>query len=229
MFKYDSDKVGRFIGSYLGYWIKTIPSGVLFHVVEGSGKLRLMLEVLEDTTTPQLRDAIPVALEWRDRILSWQGPHTGGGGNQFLMSLDRDHKRGQTYMEIADAINKKVETYLYQHFEFDQEYQTALPTFKTWGDQGDWLHSKDVPERLGRSFALFHARGLLQAIRVKDAEIDGFLKYGLKRISEGESPFEIGYPVSKDKVIATLKSWRGSKKYKLLQKIESEVEAMLNP
>jgi len=42
-----------------------------------------MIQVDEDTTSDDLRKAIPMALMWRDRLLEWQGPWMDGGDNSL--------------------------------------------------------------------------------------------------------------------------------------------------
>lgn len=225
--------------------------GVLIDAIEEGGKVSIVLKLTEDTTSKQIKDSIPLVLKWRDRLMEWQGIWLHGGNNLFLIKLDEYHKGGRSYAELAEKINARIAEYLRQHFEFEREYQAALPKFKTWGDYLDWLHAeddaeddpRDNPKRLEKAFALDHARNLLEGIRYQDdvkaegrkkkgkrpnkerpKDIDAILAEGLKRIAEGKPPFDEDYPVDAERVKATLKSWRGSKKHKILKAKEREWE-----
>jgi len=52
----------------------TCGSGVYIHIIEFDGRLRVMIEAGEDAGHKELRKANSLALEWRDRLLAWQGP-----------------------------------------------------------------------------------------------------------------------------------------------------------
>ena len=56
------------------------------------------------------------------------------------------------------------------------------------------------------------ARLILRSMRLSDQEIDDFIRTGLERIGEGYPPFEEGYPVSREKMISTLRYWRSKRK-----------------
>jgi hypothetical protein len=86
-----SEKASRFEGANFGLPLAS-ENGVLFRIIEIDNWLRVMIEVDEDTTSKDVRRAIPLALEWRDRLLQWQGPWLQG--NKRKKKIRFDHFAG---------------------------------------------------------------------------------------------------------------------------------------
>lgn len=65
-------------------------SGVLIHIIEMDGRLRVMIDVDDDATHENLRSATTIALLWRERLLEWQGPRRI---SDQILYLERFHNR----------------------------------------------------------------------------------------------------------------------------------------
>ena len=250
-----SDKAAQFEAAHFDWMMSQDTPGVKINIIEkDGGTLAVMIEILEDTTTKQIKDVIPLVLAWRNRLMEWQGIWQHGGKNLFLIELDDLHKGGMSYAELANGLNKRIEKYLYKYADFYKEYQAIFPKFKTSGDYWTWLHAEnhlignnppgDNDSRLCKSGGLEYARQLLEAIRYQETDrdkgkikkskrpkkkmqkdIDAILKTGLERIAKGQKPFEKDYPpIDGDRVKATLKSWRISTKYKIFKRERTQAE-----
>lgn len=192
-------------------------NGVLIYLLKQDGRLHVMIEVGEDSTARNIQSAIPLACEWRDRVMEYQGAWQGGGDNQFLEMLHYMNKGGVSYAELAKRINAKFESHLREAIAFDAELRKVLPRLKT---QGDYLFWSTSSEQKYNPFSLDHAKGLLKAIRIRDDEIEIAIKDGEENIRAGKEPFKVGYPVSQRKVIETLRTWREGLKHKSIEKRE---------
>jgi len=186
-------------------------SGVFLQFVEIDNWIRVMIQVDEDTTSDDLRKAIPMALMWRDRLLEWQGPWMDGGDNPFLEKLSERQKSGESYKDLANRINQQATMWVHGHVVYNKELEAVKHSFKTMFDFYMWK-SESNP------FSLDHARHLLRAVRLKDDEIDELLRTAVDNVQSGKPAFEAEYPVSRDKLISALRLWRGGRKHKVLAK-----------
>lgn len=192
-------------------------SGVLMRFIELDRWIRVMIEVSEDTTSQQLREAIPLALEWRQRLLMWQGPWMGGGDNPFLEQLNYRQKNGESYRTLSEGINQRVSTLIQEFVGYSHEYNSVKHEFKTMSDFYSW-RPKSNP------FSLEHARDMLRALKLKDKDIEPQLRKALENAESGLPLFEVEYPVSREKLIATLRGWRQGLKHKIQQGIDLETQ-----
>jgi hypothetical protein len=209
-----SEQAMRFQGTYWNLPFVS-DSGVMVRFIEIDKWLHLMVEIDEDTTSEELRKAIPMALSWRDRLLNWQGPWLRGGDNPFLEELLACQESGETYSNLAERINKRISAYLSEYNQYLLEYEKMRPSFKTMGDFYSWK-----PKSNG--FSLDHARGVLSALGYKKAIIEDLLLAGLENIRAGRPAFEKNYPVSREKIIGVIRRWRIGKKHKIIKRDEEE-------
>jgi hypothetical protein len=188
-----------------------LPYHPLVRVANGFHRpLSVVIEVDEHTTSAEIREAIPIALRWRDHLLEQQGPWIWGGDGGFLYELDRLHKCGTKPKELAEHINKRLAEQVKQSWSFSQESARIQTTLQTEAEYADWLYSEAHPDRLLASKSLYRAKGLLEAVRIED-NIDELLTGALARVEAGYPPFEKGSPVSAYRITATLKAWRLSR------------------
>lgn len=195
--------------------VKNLPpiisdSSVFIRLVEIDDWVRVLIEVDEDTTSDDLRKAVPLALLWRDKLLELQGIWMKGGNNPFLEVLSLEQNAGESYTNIANRINKRIESLLIEHENYLNDLEANKIKFKTMFDLYLWKSHFN-------QFSLSHARDLLKALKLKNSEIDEILKFGLENIRMGKPAFEKEYPVSRDKIISTMKTWRKGKKHKIIQ------------
>lgn len=210
-----SEKAGKFQG--MNFHVPAVSdSGVLMRFVEIDDWLRVMIEIGEDTTSDDLRGAISLALLWRDKLLEWQGPWMRGGDNPFLEELSDRQKSGQSYNDLANRINQRAAAYLQEFASYLKEFEAVKHSFKTMFDFYMWQPKHN-------RFSYEHACGLLRALRLKDTEIEDLLRIGLENVQAGNPAFEPGYPVSREKLISTLRNWRRGVKHKTLLKLRANL------
>jgi hypothetical protein len=182
----------------------------MVRVIELDGWLRVMIEVGEDATFESLRKALPLSLRWRGQLLAYQGPWMRGGDNRLLQRLHEMQQSGESYSELADQVNRKVSELLEEWTRHRAEYKLAKQQIK---DPLDWItwHPSTDP------FALERARTFLSALSLKHREIEVQLQAGLERIEGGLAPFEKDYPISREKMISVLRTWRLGKKHESIK------------
>jgi len=210
-----SDKAIAFIMQNLHDLSIRTESGVVIHVIEkDNNKLQIMIGVGEETTSEALHDAIPLAIDWRNRLLEWQGRQPTST-DVFLFELHRLNQEGTSPAELAKQINQKVAGYLREYHQYWQERAAMLPQIRGGLGLLRWALNAGFDP-----FALHHARDLLRAIGFRDDEIGLHFTHGLKRIDDRETPFLVGEPVSGDKVREKLRYWRKNKKYQISDSLE---------
>jgi hypothetical protein len=204
-----SQKALQFQGAHFGKPIFS-DTGVQIHFVEMDNWLRVLIEVGEDTTSDNLREVIPLALSWRDRLLEWQGPWFHGGDNLYLEEISMRQEAGESYSQLAEAINNTITANLVDFHKLLQEFEqmrhqpTTAMEFHLW----NLKHNR---------FSYEHARGLLEGLRFDSGEIETLLQAGIESLQAGEPAFEKGYPVSREKLISVLRVWRQGRKHNLIK------------
>ena len=203
------------------YWDKSFAteSGMLIRFVEIDGWLRVMLEIDERTTNQNIREAAPLLLEWRDRLIDFQGAWNGGGENHFFERLSDMQKHGYSYARLAERLNKQIEKHLNGYIAYRQEVDAIHPEEKNKHDKDIfynifWLGMKS------NSSSLTHAQGVLESLHYKKEDILEIIKDGLESLANGKSIFSKDYPISKFKMIEALRTWRSGKLHLAIQKQE---------
>lgn len=215
-----SEKAGKFQSAHIEIPFAS-EAGVLIRFIEIDNWIHVMMDVGEDTTTQDLRDTIPLALTWRDKLLEWQGAWLGGGDNQFLEELSSRQEYGESYSELAKRINQTVTELLKEFNEYLIEFEAARSNFVTMLDFYLWKSKAN-------QFSLDQAQDILKALRLKDDEIKEMLQVGLKNIQSGEQAFEEEYPLSKEKLRTTLRSWRQGRKHLIAKQMQEEQRQKLD-
>ncbi len=172
-------------------------------VVDNNGYLQVMIAVGEQTKHETLEKAIPLALQWRERLLKYQG--FGTYNERFLEKLGRRSERGESYQKLADWINCEVADHLKVAFKHWQKANTIMVGWEHWQQR--------ILSESAMATEIAIIRQLLKAIRLEDHKIESLWQEGLDRIANGLPPLEVSknYPVTRRKVIDTLKTWRGRK------------------
>ena len=207
-----SKKVLRFKGANQD--LRITGEGFIIWVVEMDGWLRIMPDIQEDATYENLREAIPLVLQWRDRLMEWQGPWLHGGDNSLLFRLHQRHEHGESYASLAEMINQKSTEYLIEYVQFLRDLNVALPKIKTEGDL--FWFSKDHDFK---DYSLFKARNLLIGVRLKEDYVDQVLDDEVNNLIEGNPPsFMKNFPVTGVKIGRILRTWREGKKFQSINK-----------
>ena len=188
-------------------------SGVLIKIFEVYDWLQVMISVGEDTTHDALREAIPLALEWRNRLLKWQGPRISGGEGEFFLRFNWYKEHGRSHAQLAAMINKNLSNYLKEYNSYIEEYEEVSQNSESSIDIFQW-------EFKSNPFAFNHAKNLMILVGFSEEEATLILNDEYKSIKEGTPQFFDNYPVTREKVINLLRRWRRGKKYKALKNKE---------
>ena len=200
-----------------------VKSNVFLHAIEIDGRLKLMIEVGEDTRAEQLRKVIPYALDLRDKLIEFQGAWSFGGPNAFFEHLSSLKDSGLTYTEIAERLKSRVEEHLREAVAFDDEFRKALPTLKTYGDYYSWAYGEDGIHTRFNPHSFDHAKYILENIGITENAINEWLKEGIENIRAGKAPFSQN-PITRRKLIQLLRTWRKGKKHKSIRVIEEKAK-----
>ncbi len=213
-----SSKAGRFQSTY---WDKPIAteSGMLIRFVEIGGWLKVMLEIDERTTNQDIRDAAPLLLEWRDRLIDFQGAWNGGGENNFFERLSYMQKHGYSYARLAERLNKRIEEHLNGYIAYRQEVDAVHPEEKSNHDKDIFYHVFWLGMN-SNSSSLTHAKAVLESLHYKQEDILEIIKSGLESLVNGKSIFSKNYPISRPKITEALRTWRKGKLHLAIQKQE---------
>ncbi|MGI8424176.1 MAG: hypothetical protein ACR2NO_08730 [Chloroflexota bacterium] len=202
------------------------PRGGRIHMVEQHGRVRVMLEIGQDDTAEVLRDAIPLAIQWRRLLKECQGaPAAVGGSTELLALLDVMQSSGnKSYQDIADRINVRVTALLRTWWEFRRDTQDGVTQYidapadvelllRDLVSYRNILLSEGEPDAESgpvdrRQFALAHARGLLEIVLPTQKAASQVIADAQNRLAGGKSPFGPGYPVSGPRIRELLRHWR---------------------
>jgi len=158
-------------------------------VEDAGGRLRVGLEMQDDTTSRAARAAIPLLALWRDRLLEFQGAALTRPGVFLLEVFTRAIDNGQmTPAQIAEKFNLEIVNSVRAYFadmNQTQRLNTAHTLLRLWG----------MTDRA--------ARNLLYA--------------ALQELDAGRAPFEQGAPISAEMVRTKLNTWRRGKRHQAMR------------
>lgn len=207
-----SNKAGRFITQNSN--IPLCESEVLIRIIEIDNWLRVVIEVGENATHENLRKANTLALEWRDRLLDYQGPWFGGGTNYFKESLFRKHERGKSYSEIAKMLNDRILEYIINDLENKrriEKIQQELGEKATFIDFLKYQKDNNCMDLFFFSFE--HAKDILREFSMKEMKIEGFITEIISCLQNGETPALDEFLISKRMVVDLIINWKKGKKH----------------
>lgn len=181
--------------------------GIPIHVVEMGDRLIVMLEICNEAIHDKIRVAVKEALEWRDRINNLQGPAIDTAELPFLERLHRRHREGESYADLAKWINRRLSNDLCNHEE---------PA----GQSKIGRRQDNAPPPLD------DIEKMLTLLRFSEETIENYIQDGLSLIQQGIPPFDHGneYPVTRNKIIYLLRSWRESIEHFYLSDHSGSVE-----
>lgn len=76
-----------------------------------NGRLCIVVEPGEKTTSRELHTAVPLVMQWRDRLNEFQG-RIAVEQNSLLLSIQEHLADGKTYAEIAEIANLRIAEWL---------------------------------------------------------------------------------------------------------------------
>lgn len=166
-----------------------------------------MIDVPENATKRQIKAAIPRALDWRDRLIKFQGRMGLYDASCLLRYIENDlnpprKSNRYTYAEIAEGINAKIAEYLLEYKGKPLPSSISENPYKKILDLYLFGEVDRVPDPLDRAYQL------MKIVRMPDIKIDVLISEGIKNIEGGDEPFGIGSPISRLKVIKVMNAWR---------------------
>lgn len=197
-------------------WFLEGETGIYFRLVEINGRVKLVLEIGDNTTNQGIRDIAPLALEYRDLIEDCQLAEIAldlvkriqhpNSKNELLTHLALRQQNGESYAKLAKFINDNFSKCLYI---FSKYQQTRARTID------DLIEENQHRNLFVLLSGTFYSEDLFT-----------ILKEGVENINSGNPPFEEGYPVSREKMIEVLRTWRKSKYYLAIQEKLSKTKKM---
>lgn len=209
-----SDRVEQFENIYKNKDLLVSESGVIIHTVETlSGPLRIMIDVAENATTEKLRNAIPLALKWRDNLIEFQGRYGLYEDDSlfFQIGADLKHRRAiqlypenpeVTYTEVARAINSLLIDWFLE--SFNKPPKSNPPMYRKQLDMYIKGENQIIPNPIER------CRKLLTVLRFSENQVKEIEDECIIAIRNGEV-IPDDYPVNRRKLRESLQWFRGKK------------------
>jgi hypothetical protein len=169
-----------------------------------------MIELSDSVTSDDLRSAIPLALQWRDWLKAQRGPDWVRVTEALTLLCTENKRNGVSYAQLAARTNDHIAGLLRDWLEYTRLRDEARTIQGATFDEVRWLidNGQVAPERGKWCGALSDAHRSLEVFGFTAADIEMQLSAGIERIQQGEPPFERGYPVNRNRVIAVLRTWR---------------------
>ena len=214
-----SDTVEEFVSQNADLAQKS-EEGVIIHIFETMiGPLRIAIDVDGDITKTKLEKSISLALDWRKRLTQYQGNTWIYSDYRLLRLIDENMlikdetlaKKSSSkyarstmfydrfsYADIAIAVNELISRWMYESINITHASIEDPPGFKILNLFLAEIENR-IPDAKERSYKL------LKVFRMGDNNIKQLLDAGVSNIHAGLLPFEKDYPLSRDKVIRTMR------------------------
>lgn len=177
-----------------------VPRGGWIHLVEVSGRVRVIGERAENATAEGWEELGRLAAVWQERLLARQGPTPPA--NRFMELLSEEQKHRGDYVDLRQEIVDMLARCLRRWAKnaTDSRLQRAR------------REAEDV-EQTGRTSGTVSRRLLiyyevLSALGLSFEEIEASALQGLERIKRGEPPFGPDQPFKRDDLVEALKTHR---------------------
>ena len=180
---------------------------------EGYGHVRMFIEIKDRTAVDDIKKGWREIHTWRDLLQEWQGPWTYSGDDNFYRRLHDRQIRGESYADLAESLNRKVEKDLREYVNDCRIWNKVQPALKTEQDIRVW-ESVGVELGFEGGYGLIEAKQPLWIMGLKEKEIDDFCQETIESLEQGEAPFwTVGprpyeEPITRDHVITRLRIWR---------------------
>jgi hypothetical protein len=183
--------------------LPNVIGGTRIDVIEIDGWLRVVLEVGEWATDNDIRTASKHLIDWRDRLIQYQGLWPGWSlpEIEYRSRLEERDKAKHSYANTANNFNRTVANLLEQYCA----YRTAGLAPDNPEDLGRWFH-EHLP---GNPFMLAEVKRMLGIWGLEEKIADE----AVERILNGEPAFEAGYPLEKSKCREAIRTWRQMKEH----------------
>lgn len=148
----------------------------------------IALRLSPAVTQAQLKASLPSVLAWRDGLNAFQGPWIWGARNQLLEQMHTEQAEGCSYARWAERLNTDLARNLNAHHQ-GANWPAGLYA---------------ISPQTGRA----RAGRLLRDLGFGDQEAEEVVAGALDRLARGQDAFLEDQPVSRDRVIALLRTWR---------------------
>lgn len=203
---------------------------VRLEVMERQGRLFVVMELNEDTTTSDLKKAITIALTWRNRLMEYQG--VSHDLESTILTLLHDlHRAGCSYRQLAEMVNMAIGNSFgnaLQQISRDRSAKVVLEQeLAGLTDLADARGAGDLAEYL----AIRSAYLLLYVLRYQEdratnscrekrkrvekdrlEDIARVFDYMVEQFSKGEALCKKDYPFDDYRIETTLRRFRGARK-----------------
>lgn len=206
-----NDKVIAFY-EYLGEHDSTLfdqISDSIVTVVEQEYGLAAVLVVDERTTSSEIRDSIPLALQLRDRVIEWQSYRVP----YYVVDLFEMKTHGYSYRAIAEYVNRTIENHLTEIID-KRDLKLQLAKFDAdhkhdrHNDFAQVLPPNEVTTWWDVSIHTSVVKAMLQALRFAEDDIDHLVSEWLHLLENDKESFRLSPPISRTKLIAAMKYWQ---------------------
>jgi hypothetical protein len=179
--------------------------GVVVRFREGHGAegwLEMDLVIGEDTGIDAIRLSWGLVRQWHERLSEYQARQGLRGDDAFYQDVWFCHERlKQPYEDIARTINETIGECFREYAAYESECEASKRRFGSRLDAYLWRSEND-PSRLD------HALDLMRLAGVEQWERWEYVRSGLARLAEGESPFRTDSPVSTRLIRERVRKWK---------------------
>lgn len=170
------------------------------------GRVRIFLELDRSITSDKIKKHMPEIRQWQDFLDDWQGPEDYGG-DRYLLSLHKRHRRGVTYADLAEHVAADALSWL-QWLQSQElsDFKKALPEIDRWSD-----HERDYwASNCSAALQLFKLAGAKDEEKIRAWWLDA----GRHLASKSKRPIKAELPVKRENIIDALRAFRKRVKLK---------------
>jgi len=175
-----------------------------------SGRVRMWLELDESLTVEKIKGLWPEIRQWQKFLHDWQGS-SSSVADRYLLSLEKRHRRGATYVDVAESVGDDAISWLVWYRGNDlEEFEKALSHIDDLSDE-DMNH---WASECSAALQLLRQAGAKNEESLRDWLFSAF-KY---LVSTRKLKTKPKVPVTRQNMIDTLKAFR--KRFKLKDGVE---------
>ena len=202
---------------------RSIGNKVILRILENEfGILFIMMEITEEAKTEDMRSAIPLLLNWKKRLIKYQGK-TGLYSDNFLLKKISDDQQTNTkrwnllretsysgrgyatYKNITNALNQQIEEWLFESESMSYTGSNKSSPYDKILSNYLFFPDENIPNPLLR------AKALLRIFRYSEDAIEIDIDTCLETIRNGDLPSEFGFPLTERKLKDSIRWFRGKR------------------
>jgi len=152
------------------------------------------IELGDETTHEQARDALSLALRWRDGLRRFQGPWFHGNDWDFVQDLDTRQKAGESYRQLAKKLNDSI-----------------ARCIELWQENDDPRPDEDllwVPDPMHHGHTWLHRAESTLRVFLSPEESHRYLKTVYSNLGAGKPAFDTDLPITGEMVREKIRGYR---------------------